>query len=86
MGGMGYCIRTFRLNKMREKQRIRTVYNDTDSLKGINYNKEIFDEENKLIIQQCKENEIPLFAYNKKGEIQYMMVWDHDAHYERLKH
>ena len=75
----------YRLNKMREKQRIRTVYNDTDSLKGINYNKEIFDEENKLIIQQCKENEIPLFAYNKKGEIQYMMVWDHDAHYERFK-
>ena len=37
----------YRLNKMREKQRIRTVYNDTDSLKGINYNKEIFDEENK---------------------------------------
>lgn len=75
----------YRLNKMREKQRTRTVYNDTDSLKGINYNKEIFDEENKRIIQQCKENEIPLFAYNKKGEIQYMMVWDHDARYERFK-
>lgn len=75
----------YRLNKMREKQRTRTAYNDTDSLKGINYNKEIFDKENKRIIQQCEENDIPLFAYNKKGEIQYMMVWDHDAHYERFK-
>lgn len=74
----------YRLNQGRAFIK-ENVYNDTDSLKGMGVDRTAFEQYNAEIRKQCEENDIPLFAYNKKGEKCYMMVWDHDAHYIRFK-
>lgn len=61
-----------------------TIYGDTDSVKGINIDKTLFEELNRKVYKEIENLDIkPQVVVN--GKIYTMGIWEHDAHYKRFK-
>lgn len=73
----------YRLRKMLWKVGKDTCYCDTDSIKYVGDHTKDFEEENARIIKEATEK--GAFAYDSKGNIKYMGVWEFDGYYERFK-
>lgn len=71
-----------RLRKMLWKVGKDVCYCDTDSIKYIGDHKADFDNENNNIIKEAIAK--GAYAYDAKGNIKYMGVWDFDGFYTRF--
>ena len=74
-----------KLRKMLNAVGRSAVYCDTDSVKFIGAkNVELFEEENRRLEALAKEHNA--FAYDRKGNIHYMGVWEYETCYDEFKH
>ena len=56
---------------------------DTDSVKGVDLDPELFNQLNSQIRAQCEFNDVPAFI-EMNGKRTYLGVWEHDAHYDKF--